>query len=152
MPGATPKSDSIYSDWGGDLKVILHEYIHSFTYDIVGEDRINKIPFLFTEGIALYTSKQIYLNSNFKKIIHQRLEQNAVPKFQILMINKHFLTIKHSYHWSFLFINYIIDNYGWDTFLDIQNNFEDYNKILKKKDKEINQDWFQYLESNRLKI
>ncbi|WP_156825912.1 hypothetical protein [Lewinella cohaerens] len=147
VPGSSKTSDNNYTNWGGANKVVLHEYIHSLTYSIVGEDRINKIPFLFTEGIALYLSQQIYLNTLFREIIYDKIEENQVPKFQKLIINKKFIKTSNSYHWAFLFINYIVDEYGWDTLLMVQEDFEKYNEIIGLNDSKINEGWFNYLES-----
>lgn len=151
IPGSAQISDKNYNDWGGSYKVVLHEYIHSFTYSIVGENRINEIPFLFTEGIAIYLSQQIYFNTRFKEIIYDKIEKNEVPEFQRMIINRKFIKTSNSYHWAFLFINYIVDEYNWDTLLRLQKDFENYNEILGLRDKEINERWFNYLDLKKVK-
>jgi len=151
VPGASSRSDKDYANWGGSHKVCLHEYIHSFTYSIVGENRINEIPFLFAEGIAVYVSEQLYFNSRFKEIIYKRIEEKEVPKFQRLIVNHKFIETQYAYHWAFLFVHYIVDEYGWDTLINIQKDFEQYNAILGASDREINQGWRNYLEQNKVK-
>lgn len=143
--------DKVYNDWGGSHKVILHEYIHSFTYSIIGEIRINEIPFLFAEGIAIYTSQQLYINQQFKELIYTKIEQKEVPSFKKLIVNNKFIDTPNSYHWAFLFINYVVDQHGWDTLLELQKNFENHNQILDLKDSEINQEWHTYLDSKKIK-
>lgn len=150
-PGYDSSSDKVYRNWGGPLKVVHHEYIHSYTYDIVGEENINKVPFLIAEGVAVYASQQLYLNDRFKEIVDEKLIKKEVPKFQLLMKNEKFIGISNSYHWAFLFINYLVTYYGWSTVLEIQKDYKKMNQLLNKKDAQINKEWFLYLESIRKK-
>ena len=150
IPGNSDLADKNYNRWGGSYKVVLHEYIHSFTYSIVGASRINEIPFLITEGIAVYIAQQLFLNTRFKEIIFERIEQNAVPNFKKLIVNRKFIETPNSYHWAFLFINYIVDEYGWNTLLEIQMNYENLNQIVGLSDREINIAWNDYLESKKI--
>ncbi len=145
MPGTSIVGDSIYNIWGGFYKVMLHEYIHSVTYDIVGEENINKIPWWISEGLACWKADQYHYGKGFKKLILEKIDQNEVPTAKELHTD--YLNVDLLYGWSWLFCDYIIQTYGWNRMLDIQSNFKDFKTIMGKNYKKITIEWLEYLKT-----
>ncbi len=150
MPGTSIEGDSIYKVWGGFNKVMLHEYIHNITYDIIGEANINKIPWWITEGLACWKADQYYYGKGFKKLILEKIDQGKVPTVKDLHTN--YLKVELLYGWSWLFCDYIISTYGWDTMLQIQSDFKHFKKILGKSYNQINMEWLEYLKNKPVDI
>ncbi len=143
MPGTSIAGDSIYAAWGGFQKVMLHEYTHSMTYDIIGDEQIDRIPWWITEGLACLVAEQFHYGPSFRDLVQQRLDESSVPSVKDLHTD--YLHVELLYGWSWLLCDFITTTYGWDRMLAIQSDFKHPRRILGRSYKALDREWLDHL-------
>ncbi|MFV1975969.1 MAG: peptidase MA family metallohydrolase [Candidatus Scalindua sp.] len=107
--------------------IIRHELTHAILHRIAG----NNVPAWLHEGIAQY--KDGVDDTTVKETLRQAVVSNLL--IPISELNPGFVNFKDStkvkiaYAESLGFIEYLIDNYGFYTILDILNNFNNYSSL-----------------------
>jgi tetratricopeptide (TPR) repeat protein len=101
--------------------IIRHELTHALLHRICG----NNVPAWFHEGIAQY--KDGVDDSTTTEILRETVINNNLISISDLGVNfvefKDNAKVKVAYAESLDFIEYLVDNYGFYTILDIINNF-----------------------------
>jgi tetratricopeptide (TPR) repeat protein len=107
--------------------IIRHELTHAILHRIAG----NNVPAWLHEGVAQY--KDGVDDTEVKEILRQAVASNLlIPINQLKtgFVNlKDNTKVKIAYAESLGFIEYLIDNYGFYTILDILNNFNNYSSL-----------------------
>lgn len=107
--------------------IIRHELTHAILHRIAG----NNVPAWLHEGIAQH--KDGVDDAEVKKTLKQAVINNSL--IPINRLSAGFTTLKDNtkvkiaYTESLDFIEYLIDNYGFYTILDILNNFNNYSTL-----------------------
>ena len=109
--------------------IIRHELTHAMLHRICG----NNVPAWFHEGIAQY--KDGIADSATGEILRETvINNNLIPISDLEMDFVGFkdnAKVKVAYAESLDFIEYLIDNYGFYTILDIINNFNTHSHLDK---------------------
>ena len=116
------------------LKIILHEFIHVVCFKI--NNNINGLNFVLSEGLAQYMSDQrnIVIYKEFPKSISEMAQWDE-------SLDKNYAKI---YTFGFLFVQFIIEKYGYNKFLKIyKKNYTIEN--LDYEIKNIYNDWIKNL-------
>ena len=104
--------------------IIRHELTHALLHRIAG----NNVPAWLHEGIAQY--KDGVDDSAVREVLREAVINNTL--IPISDLKKGFVNLKDAarvkvaYAESLVFVEYLIDNYGFYTILDILNNFNNY--------------------------
>jgi hypothetical protein len=115
------------------LNATLHELVHSITF------RINPdMPYFIDNGLATYLSGQTPAASDYDK--------NKIPS-QEDMQTENGLTFANmgGYAYSYFYIQYLDETYGWDKVVQFAKGEGDYNDIFGKSEAQIHADWTYYL-------
>lgn len=114
-------------------QAVLHEMVHAYISTINPDIRL-----WLTEGMALYLA-------NREPFYKAYLKEMKVPDFKATRTGN---PVKFSnmggYTFSSTYIEYLKQEYGWDRVKKLIKT-EDWEKALGKSEKEIYQDWVQYL-------
>jgi tetratricopeptide (TPR) repeat protein len=109
--------------------IIRHELTHALIHRMAG----NNVPAWLHEGIAQY--KDGVDDTAVKEVLRQAVASNSlipISKLKRGFVNfKDNTKVKIAYAESLGFIEYLIDNYGFYTILDILNNFNNYLSLDK---------------------
>jgi tetratricopeptide (TPR) repeat protein len=109
--------------------IIRHELTHALIHRMAG----NNVPAWLHEGIAQY--KDGVDDMAVKEVLRQAIASNSlipISKLKRGFVNfKDNTKVKIAYAESLCFIEYLIDNYGFYTILDILNNFNNYLSLDK---------------------
>ncbi len=109
-------TDSIYKYNFDDYKRLLtHEMVHMF-HEHLSVDMEN-IARWFSEGIAIYLSKQNEYEDEFKRPVIDGVLDNKIPTIEDINND-----IMLSYDWGWCIVKYIDETYGFDTVLNIARN------------------------------
>ncbi len=107
--------------------IIRHELTHAILHRIAG----NNVPAWLHEGVAQY--KDGVDDTEVKETLRQAVASNLLIPISELkrgFVNfKDSTKVKIAYAESLGFIEYLIDNYGFYTILDILNNFNNYSSL-----------------------
>ncbi|MBO1224609.1 MAG: hypothetical protein JYX80_09265 [Candidatus Scalindua sediminis] len=107
--------------------IIRHELTHALLHRICG----NNVPAWFHEGIAQY--KDSIDDSASREILREAVNNNNLISISDLGMDfgrfKDDAKVKVAYAESLDFIEYLIDNYGFYTILDIINNFNTHSHL-----------------------
>ncbi len=107
--------------------IIRHELTHALLHHICG----NNVPAWFHEGIAQY--KDGIEDSATREILKEAVKKNNLISISDLGMDfgrfKDNAKVKVAYAESLDFIEYLIDNYGFYTILDIINNFNNHSHL-----------------------
>jgi len=108
--------------------IIRHELTHALIHRIAG----NSVPAWIHEGIAQY--KDGVDDTSVKKVLRQAIASNSlIPinslKAGFVSFKEDKTKVKIAYAESLGFIEYLIDNYGFYTIIDMLNNFYSYSSL-----------------------
>lgn len=106
--------------------IIRHELTHAILHRIAG----NNVPAWLHEGIAQY--KDGVDDSEVRNTLKYAVTNNLLIRITHLkagFVNLDNSQVKIAYAESLNFIEYLIDNYGFYTILDILNNFSNYSSL-----------------------
>lgn len=115
------------------LTATLHELVHSITY------RINSdLSYFWDNGIATYLAEQYPDSAHYDK--------NKIPSIKD-MHTENGLKFGEmgGYAYSYLYIQYLDEVYGWDKIVSYVKGEGDYSKVFGKEEEEIYNDWVGYL-------
>jgi tetratricopeptide (TPR) repeat protein len=108
--------------------IIRHELTHALIHRMAG----NSVPAWIHEGIAQY--KDGVDDTAVKEVLRQAIASNSL--IPISYLKSGFVSFKEdktkvqiAYAESLSFIEYLIDNYGFYTIIDMLNNFNNYSSI-----------------------
>ena len=116
------------------LTATLHELVHSITY------RINSnLSYFWDNGLATYLAEQVPNPSDY--------DLDRIPSIDD-MHTENGLKFGEmgGYAFSYFYIRYIDETYGWDKTVAYAKGDGDYEKIFNKSEEEIYDQWIQYLE------
>ncbi len=130
--------------------IIRHELTHAILHRIAG----NKVPAWIHEGIAQY--KDGVNDSDVKKALKEAVIKNRMIPISELKAGfgniKDKTQVEIAYAESLDFIEYLINNYGFYTILDILNNFSNYtslnelfNSVYRLDLNQLESDWIEHL-------
>lgn len=109
-------TDSIYKYNFDDYKrLLIHEMVHMF-HEHLSVDMEN-IARWFSEGIAIYLSKQNEDEDEFKTPVIDGVLDNKIPTIEDINND-----IMLSYDWGWSIVKYIDETYGFDVVLNIVRN------------------------------
>ena len=116
------------------LTATLHELVHSITY------RINSdLSYFWDNGLATYLAEQYPDPKHYDK--------NKIPSITDMHTEN---GIKFGemggYAYSYFYIQYLDETYGWDNIVAYAKGEGDYNKIFGKTEEEIYLEWVGYLQ------
>ncbi|MCP4265859.1 MAG: hypothetical protein GY777_09840 [Candidatus Brocadiaceae bacterium] len=107
--------------------IIRHELTHAILHRMAG----NRVPAWLHEGIAQY--KDGVNDSDVKKALKEAVINNRIIPISKLQAGfgsiKDTAQVKVAYSESLSFIEYLINNYGFYTILDILNNFNNHTSL-----------------------
>jgi hypothetical protein len=115
------------------LTATLHELVHSITY------RINSdLSYFWDNGLATYLSEQVPNPEDY--------DRNKIPSIED-MHTENGLKFGEmgGYAYSYFYIEYLDNTYGWDKVIAYSNGDEDYKKVFNKSEEEIYGEWVEYL-------
>ncbi len=132
--------------------IIRHELTHAILHRIAG----NKVPAWLHEGIAQY--KDGVNDSDVKKTLEEAVVKNHMVPISELKSSfgniKDKTKVKVAYAESLGFIEYLINNYGFYTILDILNNFnihtsldELFYSVYRLDLNQLEKNWIEHLRS-----
>ncbi|MHC4269639.1 MAG: peptidase MA family metallohydrolase [Planctomycetota bacterium] len=130
--------------------IIRHELTHALLHRIAG----NKVPAWLHEGIAQY--KDGVNDADVKKALKEAVLNNRMIPISELQAGfgnfKDKTQVKVAYAESLDFIEYLINNYGFYTILDILNNFNNhtsldelFNYVYRLDLNQLENDWIEHL-------
>lgn len=111
----------------------LHELVHSINY------RINKdISYFWDNGLATYLSEQTPAKSDYSSL--------PIPSIKD-MKTENGLTFSNygGYAFSYLYIEFLENAYGWDKVVSYASGEGDYQEIFNKTEKELYDEWCNYI-------
>jgi tetratricopeptide (TPR) repeat protein len=108
--------------------IIRHELTHALIHNMAG----NNVPAWLHEGIAQY--KDGVDDTAVKEVLRQAVASNSlIPisylKAGFVSFKEDKTKVKIAYAESLGFIEYLIDNYGFYTIIDMLNNFNSYSSL-----------------------
>lgn len=117
------------------LTATLHELVHSINY------RINpEISYFWDNGLATYLAGQLPSAHEY--------DINKVPSIADMHTDNGLkFGNMGGYAFSYLYIEYLDDTYGWDKVAAYAKGEGSYEDIFGKSEEEIYTDWCQYLKS-----
>lgn len=124
------------------MQVVVHEFTHVAISNINSD--LESIPIWLNEGIAAYEAKQ--MSSNSRSAIKEKLDSNDVPSLSEM--NSSNFSEVGGYVFSYTAIEYIIENYGYDTIVLLIKTPADLEKILGNSMIEFENNWKRYLKEN----
>lgn len=117
------------------LTATLHELVHSINF------RINPdMSYFWDNGLATYLSEQVPLPSDY--------DRNNIPSLDD-MHTENGLKFGNmgGYAYSYLYIQYLDETYGWDKVVAFAKGEGDYKGVFGKTEEEIYSDWGHYLKT-----
>jgi len=131
----SPANPGKVHSYENNKEAVLHEMVHSYV-SILNSD----IQLWLTEGMALYLS-------NGEPFYKSYLKNTKIPCYSDIHTKN---PIKFSnmggYDFAHTYIEYIDNTYGWDKVLELIKT-ENYQKVFKKSEKEIYNEWVNFIEN-----
>lgn len=124
------------------MQVVVHEFTHVVISNINSD--LESIPIWLNEGIAAYEAKQ--MSSNSRSAIKEKLDSNDVPSLSEM--NSSNFSEVGGYVFSYTAIEYLIENYGYDTIVLLIKTPTDLEKILGNSMMEFENSWKNHLKEN----
>ncbi|MGL4819869.1 MAG: hypothetical protein ACRC5C_07800, partial [Bacilli bacterium] len=117
-------------------KVMKHELVHHFTNEMNP-----KLPYFLDNGLATYLANQTP-NPLFHK--HYPVFTYADTHLE----NELAFGTKGGYAYSYTYIEFLTNVYGWEKLCALIKNQNDYVSIYKKSEKQIYEEWMKYLDAH----
>lgn len=115
------------------LLATLHELVHSINYQINPD-----ISYFWDNGLATYLSDQ--------KPEYNELFSNPIPTIKDMHTDNGLkFGQMGGYAYSYNYIEYLNDVYGWESIVSYASGSGSYEDIFNHTEEEIYQDWCQYL-------
>ena len=121
------------------MKVIVHEYTHI----LIGEINSNTDVYL-NEGIAVVEANQI--DDNTKYYLKEAIRLNKLPSIDEMKNN--YSGLEQPYIVSGGFVEFIINEYGYDKIIDLIKNPDDIENIIGSTKEEMIAKWNEYIISS----
>lgn len=131
-PGSVHTYDSL-------MKVIVHEYVHI----LVGEITNSTYSYL-NEGIAVVESKQI--DENMKAYLKHITNLNKLPSIEDM--EKNYSNLENPYQVSGGFVEFIVNEYGYEKMRDIIEEPESIEDITGTSKELLEENWEKYILEN----
>jgi RNA polymerase sigma-70 factor (ECF subfamily) len=126
-------------------QTILKSTVHLFTMWLISD--INSLaPKWLCQGIGGYESKQLtqeYIKDTTSEAIHN----HVIPTFQELNNDTWDFETMKGFQFSYLIVEFIIDEYGLDALNKLIRNLDDFNGIFQRSDVELHEQWIRHLKS-----
>lgn len=115
------------------LTATLHELVHSINF------RINpELSYFWDNGLATYLSDQVPNPSDY--------DRNKIPSLEDMHTDNGLrFGNMGGYAYSYLYIQYLNEAYGWDKVVDFAKGEGNYKGVFGKTEEEIYTDWGKYL-------
>lgn len=124
------------------MQVVVHEFTHVLISNINSD--LASIPIWLNEGIAAYEANQ--MSSNSRSAIKEKLDSNDVPS--LWELNSSNFSEVGGYVFSYTAIEYLIENYGYDTIILLIKTPNDLEEILGNSMIEFENNWRSWLKEN----
>lgn len=121
------------------MKVIVHEYTHILVGNI-----IKVTDTYLNEGISVVEANQI--DNNIKYYLKETAKLNKLPSVDEMKNN--YSSLEQPYALSGGFVDFIINEYGYDKMIDLIKNPDDIEKIIDSTKEEIIVKWSEYILNN----
>ncbi|MGN0025800.1 MAG: peptidase MA family metallohydrolase [Clostridium sp.] len=118
------------------MKVIVHEYTHI----LVGNINYNTDVYL-NEGIAVFEANQI--DDNTKYYLKEAIRLNKLPSIDEM--KKNYSGLEQPYIVSGGFVDFIINDYGYDIIIKLIENPDDIELITGETKEELVAKWKEYI-------
>ena len=128
------------------MSVVIHEYAHAISFDIIGKDYRGKMKPWFREGIAFQCETNPYYKRNEDAIkwVVESIRLERVPKFKTLE-NK-YATLKFRGVWAAWLTEYLISKYGWIAVVNMIKAYDNFPKNFGLSRKKLEKEWIEYME------
>ncbi|HKM34076.1 MAG TPA: hypothetical protein VJY54_04965 [Lachnospiraceae bacterium] len=115
------------------LTATLHELVHSINYQIN-----SNLSYFWDNGLATYLAEQYPAPEHYDK--------NKIPSIED-MHTENGLKFGEmgGYAYSYFYIQYLDETYGWDKIVAFTKGDGDYEKVFDKSEEEIYNEWVEYL-------
>lgn len=134
----------IYSD---PTLVVLHEYAHAITFDIIGEKKMWTLPPWLREGLAQQTEFVPHYKYQAPMIyVRRKIKANEIPSLKSLC--KNYSTVEYASIWAGWFSEYVTYRYGWETMLTLMKNDGKLVKTIGTSYKPLEKEWIGYMKTN----
>jgi hypothetical protein len=135
-------------------KIAIHEFAHTVTLKLLidhehkpldskkFDEKFSKFPTWLWEGISVYEA-------------HQFVDPQTLPFFQ----NDHFPALKELndrsmgqkiYKVGYVLIEYILEKYGYEKFLELITNYGNIPAVLKINENEFMTNWYEFVKTRYL--
>jgi hypothetical protein len=128
------------------LSIVVHEYSHVITFDIIGEDYRGKMRPWLREGIAFLCEPDPYYKKNQEAIdwVKNSINNEDAPKFKTL--NNQYITVKYRGVWSAWLTEYLISKYGWPSVIEMITDYDNFPKNLGLNRRKLQKEWIQFIQ------
>lgn len=130
-PGPIHTYDSLMS-------VIVHEYTHILVMNLNADTDT-----YLNEGIAVVEANQ--LDNNTKYYLRETAKLDKLPSIDEMKNN--YSGLEQPYFLSGGFVDFIINNYGYDGIINLIKNPDDLERITGSTKEELEQSWKEYIVS-----
>ncbi|NOU76668.1 sigma-70 family RNA polymerase sigma factor [Paenibacillus sp. LMG 31458] len=122
---------------------ILKSTVHLFTMWLVSD--INPLaPKWLRQGIGGYESKQM-TQEFIKKTTSDAIQKLVIPSFQELNNDTWDFETMKGFQFSYLIVEFIVDEYGLDSLNKLIRNPSDFNGIFQRSELELHEQWVEYV-------
>ncbi|MBV1756445.1 MAG: hypothetical protein KMY55_01255 [Dethiosulfatibacter sp.] len=118
------------------LNATLHELVHAINYQINP-----KISYFWDNGLATYLANQ--------KPNASDLTSHSIPTFKQMQTNNGLeFGNMGGYAYSYSYIEYLDETYGWDKVLEFASGGKSYEDVFGKSELEVYNDWCNFCRSS----
>lgn len=142
------ETDSIYKYNSEEYKrLLMHEMVHMFHEHLSAD--MEHIARWFSEGIAVYLSKQYKYEDEFNRSVMDGVSNNKIPKISDIIDD-----VMLSYDWGWTLVKYINDTYGFNMILNIMRNCgsSDIIGFMKEDKVEFEEKWREWLLNKNVSV
>ncbi len=128
------------------MSVVVHEYAHAISFDIIGKDYRGKMKPWLREGIAFQCETNPYYKRNEDAIkwVAESLRLERVPKFKTLE-NK-YATVKFRGVWAAWLTEFLISKYGWLAVVNMIKDYDNFPKDFGLSRNRLEKEWIEYMQ------
>ncbi len=121
------------NDHDSIISAAIHELVHTINHQINP-----KLSYWIDNGVATYLAHQTpYEKFTFDQPIPEFNDLKSEDEVRFGEIG--------GYQYSYSYIEFIDEKYGWNSVLDLINGKKSYNEIFSKSDEDIYNEWVEFL-------
>ena len=132
----SPDADTRVHNSDSILSTALHELVHAINYQINPE-----LSYWLDNGLATYLAGQVpYFSLDYFYDIPTLKDLKSENQIRFGEIG--------GYQYSYTYIEFLDNNYGWDKVLELLRGKKTYEEIFSKSEQDIYEEWVEYLREN----